>query len=211
ARPRRGLARARRAHERRPHRHAGGPGAGGGRLRPERGEPDDRPSLADRHPRRQPSLPVRGGGHPSKARMSKDPFLEHARLGARSDTLIEYEEIPHLPRLKRRAREYALADLAHAVMLVEEGILSADRGARLLDGLLHILEHGLATFPWNPRVGSYLPQAESYLAARIGEDIAGRLQTGRSRNDQSGAAERLWMRDLLLDLSRDLLALQRAI
>lgn len=37
--------------------------------------------------------------------MSKDPFLEHARLGARSTTLIEYEEIPHLPRLKRRARE----------------------------------------------------------------------------------------------------------
>ena len=79
--------------------------------------------------------------------MSKDPFLEHARLGARSATLIEYEEIPHLPRLRRRAREYALADLAHAVMLVEEGILSAERGARLLDGLLHILEHGLATRP----------------------------------------------------------------
>jgi argininosuccinate lyase len=143
--------------------------------------------------------------------MSKDPFLEHARLGERSTTLIEYEEIPHLPRLKRRAREYALADLAHAVMLVEEGILSADRGARLLDGLLHILDHGLATFPWNPQVGSYLPKAERYLAKRIGEDIAGRLQTGRSRNDQSGAAERLWMRDLLLDASHDLLALQRAI
>jgi len=143
--------------------------------------------------------------------MSKDPFLEHARLGARSATLIEYEEIPHLPRLRRRAREYALADLAHAVMLVEEGILSAERGARLLDGLLHILEHGLATFPWNPQVGSYLPQAETYLAARIGDDIAGRLQTGRSRNDQSAAAERLWMRDLLLEVAGDLLALQRAV
>lgn len=44
--------------------------------------------------------------------MSKDPFLEQVRLGARSPTLIEYEEIPHLPRLKRRAREYALVDLA---------------------------------------------------------------------------------------------------
>jgi len=143
--------------------------------------------------------------------MSTDPFLEHARLGARSTTLIEYEEIPHLPRLRRRAREYALADLAHAVMLVEEGVLSRDRGARLLGGLLDILERGLATFPWNPRVGSYLPQAERYLADRIGEDIAGRLQTGRSRNDQSGAAERLWMRDLLLEVAADLLALQRAL
>lgn len=143
--------------------------------------------------------------------MTKDPFLEHARLGARSSTLIEYEEIPHLPRLKRRAREYALADLAHAVMLVETGILSPERGARLLAGLLDILERGLADFPWDPRVGSYLPQAERYLAERVGEDIAGRLQTGRSRNDQSGAAERLWMRDLLLEVAGDLLAVERAL
>jgi len=143
--------------------------------------------------------------------MSRDPFLEHARLGARSDTLIEYEEIPHLPRLKRRAREYALVDLAHAVMLVEQGIVSGARGARLLGGLLDILDRGLADFPWDPRVGSYLPQAERYLAARVGEDVAGRLQTGRSRNDQSAAAERLWMRDLLLEVTGDLLALMRAL
>lgn len=140
-----------------------------------------------------------------------DPFLEHARLGARSSTLIEYEEIPHLPRLKRRAREYAIVDLAHAVMLTETGILSAERGARLLAGLLDILERGLADFPWDPRVGSYLPQAERYLAERVGEDIAGRLQTGRSRNDQSGAAERLWTRDLLLAAAGDLLILERAL
>jgi argininosuccinate lyase len=143
--------------------------------------------------------------------VSKDPFLEHARLGARSSTLIEYEEIPHLARLKRRAREYALADLAHGVMLVEEAIVSSERGSRLLGGLLDILDRGLADFPWDPKVGSYLPQAERYLAARVGEDIAGRLQTGRSRNDQSAAAERLWMRDLLLEVIGDLLALEGAM
>ena len=143
--------------------------------------------------------------------MSRDPFLEHARLGERSDTLITYEEIPHLPRLRRRAREYALVDLAHAVMLVEESIVSPDRGARLLTGLLDILDRGLADFPWDPRVGSYLPQAENYLAARVGEDVAGRLQTGRSRNDQSAAAERIWMRDVLLEVTGDVLALLRAV
>jgi argininosuccinate lyase len=89
--------------------------------------------------------------------------------------------------------------------------VSPERGARLLAGLLDILDHGLADFPWDPQVGSYLPQAERYLAARAGEDIAGRLQTGRSRNDQSGAAERLWMRDLLLEVAGDLLALLRAV
>jgi argininosuccinate lyase len=143
--------------------------------------------------------------------MSRDPFLEHARLGERSDTLITYEEIPHLPRLKRRAREYALADLAHGVMLVEKGIVAGARGARLLTGLLDILDRGIADFPWDPRVGSYLPQAERYLAARVGEDVAGRLQTGRSRNDQSAAAERIWMRDVLLEVTGDVLLLVRAV
>jgi argininosuccinate lyase len=113
--------------------------------------------------------------------MSRDPFLEHARLGERSDTLITYEEIPHLPRLKRRAREYALADLAHGVMLVEQGIVAGARGARLITGLLDILDRGIADFPWDPRVGSYLPQAERYLAARIGEDVA-----DGSRRDAAG-------------------------
>ncbi|HYB40439.1 MAG TPA: argininosuccinate lyase, partial [Candidatus Methylomirabilis sp.] len=90
-------------------------------------------------------------------------------------------------------------------------ILSPERGARLLAGLLDIIDRGLADFPWDPRVGSYLPQAERYLAARVGEDIAGRLQTGRSRNDQSAAAERLWMRDLFLEVTGDLLSLERAL
>src|SRR5205085_2115867 len=83
-------------------------------------------------------LPVRRGRRGEKGPMTTDPFIEAARLGARSSTLIDYEEIPHLPRLKRRAREYALTDLAHAVMLVETGILTPERGARLLAGLLDI-------------------------------------------------------------------------
>ena len=130
--------------------------------------------------------------------MSRNPFLEHARLDERSDTLITYEKIPHLPRLKRRAREYALADLAHGVLLVEKGIVAGARGARLLTGLLDILDRGIADFPWDPRVGSYLPLAERYLAARVGEDVAGRLQTGAAGTTRVPAAERIWMRDVLL-------------
>ena len=45
----------------------------------------------------------------------------------------------------------------------------------------------------------------------MGEDIAGRLQTGRSRNDQDAAADRLFLRDLLLRVTGDLAALQRTV
>ena len=60
----------------------------------------------------------------------EDVFLEEARLGKRTQVLVDCEEIPHIPRLVRRFREYTLVDLAHAVMLMETGILNEERGAK---------------------------------------------------------------------------------
>ncbi|MHB8730786.1 MAG: argininosuccinate lyase [bacterium] len=143
--------------------------------------------------------------------MKKDLFLEEARLGPRDPALIRYDEAPHLRDLAVRFRSFALVDLAHAVMMVEEGILDRDRGAKLLGGLLDVLALGPGDFPWDPRSGSYLVQVEHYLARHVGDDVAGRLQTGRSRNDQDAAADRLFWRDLLLEISGDLVGLSRAL
>ena len=140
-----------------------------------------------------------------------DVFLEEARLGPRTRVLIECEEIPNLSRLRRRFREYVLADLAHAVMLTETGIVAPERGARLLDGLLAMHDGGGADFPYLAESGSFLVQTEHYLAQRMGEDIAGRLQTGRSRNDQSAAAERLYVRDLLLEVAAKTARVQQGV
>ena len=140
-----------------------------------------------------------------------DVFLEEARLGRRSQVLVDCEEIPHIPRLVRRFREYTLVDLAHAVMLTETGILTPERGAKLVGGLLDILDNGKASFPWLAQSGSFLVQTEYYLAQHVDDDTAGRLQTGRSRNDQSAAAERLYLRDLLLDVATRLVDLQDAV
>ena len=140
-----------------------------------------------------------------------DAFLEEARLGPRTRVLIECEEIPNISRLVRRFREYVLTDLAHAVMLTETGILAHERGTRLLEGLLEMHDSGGAGFPYLAESGSFLVQTEHYLSQRMGEDIAGRLQTGRSRNDQSAAAERLYVRDLLLDVAAGTFRLQRHV
>ena len=140
-----------------------------------------------------------------------DVFLEEARLGKRTEVLVACEEIPHIPRLVRRFREYSLVDLAHAVMLTETGVLVPERGAKLLRGLLEIHDNGKASFPWLPQSGSFLVQTEYFLARHVSEDIAGRLQTGRSRNDQSAAAERLYLRDLLLGVAARTVALQQAV
>ncbi|MEM8743308.1 MAG: argininosuccinate lyase [Pseudomonadota bacterium] len=140
-----------------------------------------------------------------------DAFLEEARLGPRTQALIDCEEVPHIPRLVRRFREYVLVDLAHAVMLAETGILSPERGSALVGALLKIHESKGEGFPWLPDSGSFLVQTEHHLAENIGEDIAGRLQTGRSRNDQSAAADRIFMRDLLLNVMEGTIALQDAV
>ena len=76
-----------------------------------------------------------------------DVFLEEARLGPRTQVLVDCEEVPNIPRLVRRFREYVLVDLAHAVMLTETGILTQERGAKLLGGLLEIYDSGGDGFP----------------------------------------------------------------
>jgi argininosuccinate lyase len=143
--------------------------------------------------------------------MKQDLFLEEARLGPRNPVLIEHDEAPRLAHLRRYFRDYVLVDLAHAVMLLEEGIVDGSRGARLLEGLLAARDLGADGFPWDPRAGSYLVQVEHFLAGRVGDDVGGRLQTGRSRNDQHAATDRLHLRDLVLRVVDELLALQRVV
>jgi argininosuccinate lyase len=140
-----------------------------------------------------------------------DVFLEEARLGPRSNVLVECEEIPNLTRLIRRFKEYLLTDIAHAVMLTETEIITPERGAKLLSGLMLMWESEGEGFPYLPNVGSFLVQTEHFLSERIDEDTAGRLQTGRSRNDQSAEAERLYLRDLLLMIMEHLILLQYAV
>ena len=135
---------------------------------------------------------------------SDDIFLEHARLGARNDVLLEFDERSQFPRMRRLFEGYALVDLAHAVMLVEQGIVPVERGAKLIRGLLAIHALGPVKFPWLDSSSSFLVHVEHYLTQTVGADIAGWLQTARSRNDQDAAAERVMQRDLLLKLSEAL-------
>jgi argininosuccinate lyase len=53
----------------------------------------------------------------------------------------------------RLARGLSLADLAHAVALVEGGDLSGDEASSLLRGLLELHAIPGAEFPWDPALG----------------------------------------------------------
>lgn len=147
------------------------------------------------------------GGFSIVAEPTKPTSREEERLGRRSEILVEFDERTYLARLRRRFHAATLVDLAHAVMLLERGIVPQDDGRRLVKGLLDIHRLGADRFPWATDSGSYLTQAEAYLGRTVGDGPAAWLQTGRSRLDQAAATERLYQRDLLLQLADALLPL----
>ncbi|MEQ9038566.1 MAG: argininosuccinate lyase [Silicimonas sp.] len=140
-------------------------------------------------------------------KQADETFLENARLGARNEVLLEFDERTQFPRLNRLFHSYTHVDLAHVVMMVETGVLRADRGGKLLQALLDIHAMTPREFPWLESSNSYLVHVEHYLGQTVGAEIGGLLQTARSRNDQDAAAERLFQRDLILKLSEALLDL----
>jgi argininosuccinate lyase len=100
---------------------------------------------------------------------------------------------------------------AHADMLAAQGILTAADNAAIQDGLARIAEEVRAgTFVFDPALEDVHMNVEARLKDLIGEP-AGRLHTGRSRNDQVATDMRLWLRDTLDALAAGLRDLQAAL
>ena len=89
-------------------------------------------------------------------------------------------ESAHGPRL---ARGLSLADLAHAVALVEGGDLAGDDAQALLRGLLELHAIPGDEFPWDPALGDAFNAREAELERRVGRSAAGWLSAGRPRRE----------------------------
>src|SRR5438132_3081028 len=76
------------------------------------------------------------------------------------------------------------ASIAHVGALRRARIVSEAEAAQLVDGLTQIrTEVEAGTLGWNPELEDVHMNLEFALEARIGP-VAGKLHTGRSRNDQ---------------------------
>lgn len=100
-------------------------------------------------------------------------------------------ESAHGPRL---ARGLSLADLAHAVALVEGGDLAGDDAKALLRGLLELHEIPGEEFPWDPSLGDAFNAREAELERRVGRSAAGWLSAGRPRREAFRVGLRLTAR-----------------
>ncbi|RNF36188.1 argininosuccinate lyase [Paracoccus methylarcula] len=84
---------------------------------------------------------------------------------------------------------------AHAAMLAAQGIISDSDASAIGEGLLTVLsEIEAGDFPFQTALEDIHMNVEARLKEIIGEP-AGRLHTGRSRNDQVATDFRLWVRD----------------
>jgi len=141
-----------------------------------------------------------------------ETLLTEARLSAPPATkLVKYHDLPGLQREQKQFHEFVAVDLAHTVMLVEEGIISEGAGRQILQQLTAIKGMKAADFPTDVSKGSFLLQIESYLFSAIGEDVGGQMHTGRSRIDQGATVRRLYKRNRMLDVLERLNDLQDAI
>ena len=96
---------------------------------------------------------------------------------------------------KRMASQDIAGSIAHSAMLAKQGIISDSDAAAIKEGLLTVLsEIESGTFVYSTALEDIHMNVESRLKEIIGEP-AGRLHTGRSRNDQVATDFKLWTRD----------------
>jgi len=111
---------------------------------------------------------------------------------------------------RRMAAQDVEGSRAHAAMLAATGIISDSDAGAIREGLLTVLsEIERGDFRFSTALEDIHMNVEARLAELIGEP-AGRLHTGRSRNDQVATGFRLWVRDRIDATISGLTALQGA-
>lgn len=109
------------------------------------------------------------------------------------------------------ARYDLRGSIAHAQMLGECGVIPAEDADALvagLEALIGELERG--ELVWDPALEDVHMNLETRLRERIGP-VAGKLHTGRSRNDQVATDLLLYLRDAARAARRGLLALRAVL
>ena len=112
---------------------------------------------------------------------------------------------------QRMAAQDIAGSRAHAAMLAATGIISDSDAEAIREGLLTVLsEIETGNFIYSTALEDIHMNVEARLKDLIGEP-AGRLHTGRSRNDQVATDFKLWVRDQLDAGEAGLIALSKAL
>ncbi|MEK7577846.1 MAG: argininosuccinate lyase [Patescibacteria group bacterium] len=117
-----------------------------------------------------------------------------------SDAMIAFtagRDVVGIPPADQALLPYDIwVNKAHCVMLGKTGIIPKFDAAKILAGL-NELEHN-KTFTLDPSKEDVHTNIESWLTSKLGVDVAGKLHTARSRNDQITTDMKMYLRDQVL-------------
>jgi len=109
---------------------------------------------------------------------------------------------------RRMYREDIAGSIAHVRMLAKQGIVAEVDADTIAEGLHRIeTEIEAGEFTWRPDLEDIHMNVEARLYELVG-DVAGRLHTARSRNDQVATDTRLYARKVAAGATRSVRALQ---
>ncbi|MFO7774034.1 MAG: argininosuccinate lyase [Dehalococcoidia bacterium] len=118
----------------------------------------------------------------------------HSRSGKDANTLVQ-EYVASIPFDRRLYRQDIEGSIAHARMLARQGIIAESEAVTIVKGLNSIrkeVEQG--KFQFKTGLEDIHMNIEAGLFEKIG-DVAGKLHTARSRNDQIALDLRLFVRE----------------
>lgn len=132
------------------------------------------------------------------------------RFKASPDTIMEKINVS-IDFDKRLYKQDIAGSKAHCAMLVAQKILTKEEGKSIQGGLDDVqMEIEQGTFPFRKELEDIHMNIEGRLKELIG-DVAGKLHTGRSRNDQVATDLRLWVMEACDALVDDMTSLQAAL
>ncbi|HKJ75910.1 MAG TPA: argininosuccinate lyase [Gammaproteobacteria bacterium] len=112
---------------------------------------------------------------------------------------------------RRLYRQDIAGSIAHARMLAENGVLTAEERDTICAGLERVrAEIEAGEFPWSVSLEDVHMNVEARLTEQVGE-VGKKLHTGRSRNDQVATDIRLYLREEIDAIAAELKRLQGAL
>lgn len=128
------------------------------------------------------------------------------QLGSRTHRIVYGG--PTAAETAEELRLTTTVDLAHIVMLVDQDLLQPEFAASLVCHIRGLREQNFAPLQDIPMPRGLYMAYENHLIAELGDQIGGRLHTGRSRNDLRATTTAIRLRQQLLDLACELARLQ---
>jgi argininosuccinate lyase len=100
---------------------------------------------------------------------------------------------------------------AHVLELCDKNVIPRKDAAKILGALRLIEEQGPNSFAFDPSLEDTMPNLEGILVSRLGEEVGGKVLTGRARGEVTIVAMRLFLRENFLDLMTEVNELRQVV